>query len=91
VKRQARQASRYRNLSDHIRRAEAAVLALKLANAERDLAQSAERLKEAEAQVADLTRLVGLATTAQAEAATALPPLRNDEAAAAAALQRIGK
>ncbi|MCC8429458.1 AAA family ATPase [Reyranella aquatilis] len=89
LKRQARQASRYRNLSDHIRRAEAAVLALKLANAESELAQSAERLKEAEAQVADLTRLVGLATTAQAEAATALPPLRNDEAAAAAALQRL--
>src|SRR6266853_1200986 len=89
LKRQARQASRYRNLSDHIRRAEAAVLALKLADSERELAQSAERLAEAEAQVADLTRLVGLATTAQAEAATALPPLRNDEAAAAAALQRL--
>jgi chromosome segregation protein len=89
LKRQARQASRYRNLSDHIRRAEAAVLALKLAHAERELADAAERLKEAETQVADLTRLVGLATTAQAEAATALPPLRNDEAAAAAALQRL--
>jgi chromosome segregation protein len=89
LKRQARQASRYRNLSDHIRRAEAAVLALKLATAERDLANSGERLREAEAQVADLTRLVGLATTAQAEAATSLPPLRNDEAAAAAALQRL--
>ena len=89
LKRQARQASRYRNLSDHIRRAEAAVLALKLANAERELADAGERLKESEAQVADLTRLVGLATTAQAEAATALPPLRNDEAAAAAALQRL--
>src|SRR6266436_4604410 len=63
LKRQARQASRYRNLSDHIRRAEAAVLALKLAAAERDLAEASERLKEAEAGVADLTRLVGLATT----------------------------
>jgi len=89
LKRQARQASRYRNLSDHIRRAEAAVLALRLAAAERELAEAGERLREAEAQVADLTRLVGLATTAQAEAATALPPLRNDEAAAAAALQRL--
>ena len=89
LKRQARQASRYRNLSDHIRRAEAAVLALKLATAERELAESGERLREAEAQVADLTRLVGLSTTAQAEAATALPPLRNEEAAAAAALQRL--
>ncbi|WIM12009.1 AAA family ATPase [Enhydrobacter sp.] len=89
LKRQARQASRYRNLSDHIRRAEAAVLALRLAAAESELADAGERLKEAEVQVADLTRLVGLATTAQAEAATALPPLRNDEAAAAAALQRL--
>ncbi|MBS0520131.1 MAG: AAA family ATPase [Proteobacteria bacterium] len=89
LKRQARQASRYRNLSDHIRRAEAAVLALKLAAAERELAEAGERLKEAEAQVTDLTRLVGLATTAQAEASTALPPLRNEEAAAAAALQRL--
>src|SRR5215468_4888812 len=89
LKRQARQASRYRNLSDHIRRAEAAVLALRLAKAESELSDAGERLKEAEAQVADLTRLVGLATTAQAEAATALPPLRNDEAAAAAALQRL--
>src|SRR5215831_6819340 len=89
LKRQARQASRYRNLSDHIRRAEAAVLALKLAAAERELAEAGERLKESQVEVADLTRLVGLATTAQAEAATALPPLRNDEAAAAAALQRL--
>ena len=89
LKRQARQASRYRNLSDHIRRAEAAVLALRLAKTESELAECGERLREAEAQVADLTRLVGLATTAQAEAATALPPLRNDEAAAAAALQRL--
>ena len=89
LKRQARQASRYRNLSDHIRRAEAAVLALRLAAAESELAEAGERLKEAEAQVADLTRLVGLATTAQADAATALPPLRNEEAAAAAALQRL--
>src|SRR5476649_2195905 len=89
LKRQARQASRYRNLSDHIRRAEAAVLALKLANAEKELADAGERFKEAEALVADLTRFVGLATTAQAELATALPPLRHDEAAAAAALQRL--
>ncbi|TMJ25519.1 MAG: chromosome partitioning protein ParA, partial [Alphaproteobacteria bacterium] len=89
LKRQARQASRYRNLSDHIRRAEAAVLALRLTRTESELAEAGERLKEAEAQVADLTRLVGLATTAQADSATSLPPLRNDEAAAAAALQRL--
>ena len=53
------------------------------------MAEAGERLREAEAQVTDLTRLVTLATTAQAEASTALPPLRNDEAVAAAALQRL--
>ena len=36
LKKQARQASRYRNLSDHIRRAEAQLLALKLAAGERE-------------------------------------------------------
>jgi chromosome segregation protein len=89
LKRQARQASRYRNLSDHIRRAEAAVLALRLVKTENELAEARARLTESEAEVGDLTRLVGLATTAQVEAATALPPLRHDEASAAAALQRL--
>jgi chromosome segregation protein len=89
LKRQARQATRYRNLSDHIRRAEAAVLALKLAQGERDMAEADERLKQAGVAVTDLTRLVGLATTAQAEAATGLPALRQGEAAAAARLQRL--
>src|SRR6478672_2007469 len=41
LKRQARQASRYRNLSDHIRRAEAAVLALRLARTEGEHAEAA--------------------------------------------------
>ncbi|MBM3644351.1 MAG: hypothetical protein FJX02_08430 [Alphaproteobacteria bacterium] len=89
LKRQARQANRYRNLTDHIRRAEAAVLALRLDAADRALAEATRELATAEAEVADLTRLVGLATTAQAEAATALPALRHEEAAAAAGLQRL--
>ena len=89
LKRQARQASRYRNLSDHIRRADAVVLALRLAAAEKELAEAQERLREAEVTVTDLTRLAGLAATAQAEAANGLPPLRMEEASAAAALQRL--
>ncbi|HJQ60585.1 MAG TPA: AAA family ATPase, partial [Vineibacter sp.] len=89
LKRQARQASRYRNLSDHIRRAEATVLALRLAQAERDMAAAGERLVEATAAVTDLTRLAGMAAAAQAEAASAMEPLRQNEAAAAAKLQRL--
>ena len=89
LKKQARQASRYRNLSDHIRRAEAQLLALKLAAGERERTEAAERLREAEAAVADLTRLAGIAATAQADAATVLPELRQNEATAAAKLQRL--
>ncbi|MBL8673999.1 MAG: AAA family ATPase, partial [Rhodospirillales bacterium] len=89
LKRQARQATRYRNLSDHIRRAEAAVLALRLAAADREMAEAGERLREAEAAVVDLTRLVGIATTAQSDAASGLPALRMAEAEAAAKLQRL--
>ncbi|HEX2889502.1 AAA family ATPase [Vineibacter terrae] len=89
LKRQARQASRYRNLSDHIRRAEAAVLALRLAQADQDMATAAEELKNATAAVADLTRLAGMAATAQAESAANMPALRHEEAAAAAKLQRL--
>jgi len=89
LKRQARQASRYRNLSDHIRRAEAAVLALKLAQADHEMAMAAERLKEATAAVTDLTRLAAMAATAQAEAAAGMPALRQGEATAAARLQRL--
>jgi chromosome segregation protein len=89
LKKQARQASRYRNLSDHIRRAEAQLLALRLAAAEAERSETRERLREAEAQVADLTRLAGIAATAQADAASVLPDLRHDEATAAAKLQRL--
>ncbi len=89
LKRQARQASRYRNLTDHIRRAEAAVLALKLAEADHGMAQAGARLDEATAAVTDLTRLAATATTAQADAAASMPGLRQKEAAAAAGLQRL--
>ncbi|MGE3867570.1 MAG: AAA family ATPase, partial [Hyphomonadaceae bacterium] len=89
LKKQARQASRYRNLSDHIRRAEAQLLALKLAAGEREREEAAERLRAAEAAVADLTRLAGIAATAQADAASSLPELRQNEASAAAKLQRL--
>jgi 2-oxoglutarate dehydrogenase E1 component len=89
LKKQARQASRYRNLSDHIRRAEAMLLALKLDTTVKDLARNQEDLKESEAIVNDLTRLVAGAAATQADAAAGLPALRQSEAEAAARLQRL--
>ncbi|HYM31091.1 MAG TPA: chromosome segregation protein SMC [Candidatus Cybelea sp.] len=89
LKRQARQASRYRNISGHIRRAEAIVFHLRYVAAARALEEAKTRLAEAEADVAARTSAAAIASTAQAGAAEALPPLRHDEAAAAAALHRL--
>ena len=89
LKRQARQATRYKNLSDHIRKAEAAVLHLRWTEAEASRAGAESRLEGAVTAVQDLTRGAGVAATRQAEAAARLPELRQAEAAAAAALQRL--
>ncbi|HSR56219.1 MAG TPA: AAA family ATPase, partial [Alphaproteobacteria bacterium] len=89
LKRQARQATRYKNLSDHIRKAEAAVLYLRWAEAEAAREDAGARLQAATAAVQELTRETGIAATRQAEAAGRLPDLRQAEAEAAAALQRL--
>lgn len=89
LKRQARQATRYRNLSGHIRRAEATVLHIKWDQATNVLAQEEERLKETDVRVAELTQLSAAASTAQAQASEKIPALRDEEAHAAAGLHRL--
>ncbi len=89
LKKQARQATRYRNLSDHIRKAEATLFHILWSNAEtaRDTARA--QLKEAEHAVTELTQRAAQATTRQAQAAEGLPELRQGEAQVAAELQRL--
>jgi chromosome segregation protein len=89
LKKQARQAARYRDISDMIRKAEAVVLALRwrATLAAREVA--AEELRTAETGVATTAGVAAEAATAQANAAAHLPPLRQAEAAAAAELQRL--
>jgi chromosome segregation protein len=89
LKRQARQATRYRNLSDHIKRHEAILLHLRWTSTQADRANAAVKFAEIETLVADLTQAVAAATTAQADASTGIPGLRQKEAEAAAALQRL--
>jgi chromosome segregation protein len=86
---QARQAQRYRRLSDHIRRAEAIVLQLRWLQAMRELSASVARLSEAEIVVADLTQAALAGERERETAAAALPALRQTEAAASAELQRL--
>lgn len=88
LKKQARQASRYRNLSDHIRRAEAMLLHLRWRAALGEVESASSLLRETELQVAALTERVAAASTAEADVAGTLPPLRMAEAAAAAELHR---
>ncbi|MEE8516713.1 MAG: chromosome segregation protein SMC [Alphaproteobacteria bacterium] len=89
LKRQSRQASRYRNLSDHIRRAEAALFHVRWTDASKTLEEAGYRIQAAESRVQECTRSAGTAATAQADIAAKLPALRDAEAGAAAVLQRL--
>ncbi len=89
LKKQARQAARYRTISDSIRTAEALVLLIKREEAITHLARAREGLTETEGQVNELTGTAAHASTVQAEAASAMPALRRTEAEAAARLQHL--
>ena len=89
LKRQARQASRYRNLSDRIRRQEAILLHLQWVEARSEREKAAEELARIETLVADLAQAAAAAATAQSEAAAAIPDLRTREAETAAALRLL--
>ena len=89
LKRQARQAARYRNLATDIRRNESLLALINYREAIADLA-SAERKLEADVrEVAEATRAQVEAARLQAIAAHDLPPLRDAEAAAAGELQKL--
>jgi chromosome segregation protein len=89
LRKQGRQASRYKNLSSEIRRLEALLYAIHFAEAH-EQAAAAERQAAGDVRaVAERAEEQTRAATAQAVAAHALPSLREAEAAAAAALQRL--
>src|ERR1700731_2504779 len=89
LKRQSRQAVRYRALSQQIRKAEAMLHHLRFVNATTEVAD-AEHAKDVSIRVvAERTGAQAHAATLQAPAAAALPALRDAEAKAAAALQRL--
>lgn len=89
LKKQARQAARYRTISDSIRAADAMVLTIRQAAAEKGLTSAGEAFAIAEQAVGVKAGLVAEATTAQAAAAEAVPPLRQTEAGEAAKVQRL--
>src|SRR5262249_40936035 len=89
LKTQARQAVRYRNIAAQVRKAEATLYHLRLVARDAELVE-AERAKDlAVRAVARETGVQAEASPRQAQVAAGLPPLREAEARAAAALQRL--
>lgn len=89
LKRQARQAVRFRNISTDIRRSEAILLHLRWTAAKQALAEAESQLAEATNAVAAQAKIQMDAAKEQAIGAQKLPGLRDAETAAAAGLQRL--
>ena len=90
MKRQARQANRYRKLGGLIRRFEAIQLHLRYLDANSLGERLAEELREATRLVGEFEAQAARATTGREEIAATLPELRNAEAEAGARLHRLG-
>jgi chromosome segregation protein len=89
LKTQARQAVRYRNISGQVRRTEALLFHLRWTGARAELADAERAQDEAVRVVAARMSEQTQASTRQAQIAAGLPALREAEAKAAAALQRL--
>lgn len=89
LKRQARQAKRYRNISTDIRKAEAIQLYLKLNEAKEAVAQERSVLDEVMREIGNFTKEASQAARLNEEFAAKIPPLRQSEIVAAAVLQRF--
>ena len=89
LKRQARQAIRYRAVAEQVRKAEATLLHLRWVAANAELAEAEQAKNAAVRIVAERTGEQAEASKRQALAAAALPALREAEVRAAAALQRL--
>ena len=89
LKRQARQASRYRNLSSDIRRNEATLYHLRWQEALEHEKEAREELRKADLLVAEATTAQAASAREEALANHALPDLRDAQAASAAGLQRL--
>ncbi len=89
LKRQARQAARYTRLAGHIRKAEAALFHLRWREALGAEEQAESDFKAANRRVVDHAATAATTARHQAEAAGAIPTLRQAEVETAAALQRL--
>ncbi|MCB2109759.1 MAG: chromosome segregation protein SMC [Defluviimonas sp.] len=87
--RQARQAARYREIGEELRRAEGMLLYRRWREADQARAGAEAELSERTRLAAAAEAAARKAVTARADREEALPPLREEEAIAAAVLQRL--
>jgi len=88
LQRQAKQATRYRTISQTVRATEAELLSVQRARAEQMRDQAAAALHQAQSAVVAATQEATAAATRATEIAATLPPLRETEADARTALER---
>ena len=89
LKRQARQATRYKNVSADIRRTEASQLYIQWRQATDTLQEAEAGLRESERALGEHTQQAAEATRSEAKVAETVQPLREREAVRAAVLQRL--
>jgi chromosome segregation protein len=89
LKRQARQAARYKTVSSEIRKQQGILAALRWRDAEAAVADAERALDLSVRLVAERTRAHGEAGRARTEASERIGPLRDASAASSAALQRL--
>ena len=89
LRKQARQAQRYRRIAEQIRRSEALLFRARWLAAEAEAARSAAEHHATDLAVAEASERAVTAAHARAAAEEALPPLRAAEAAANIELQRL--
>ena len=89
LRKQARQAARYRSVADRIRKAEAQFLLARWNASEQDRDAAAIALQSAKKDVGQRTEIATRNTTARTEIAASLTPLRTTEAEKAAEYQRL--
>ncbi|MET0181797.1 MAG: AAA family ATPase [Caulobacterales bacterium] len=89
LRKQARQAERYRSLAETIRQTEALLFHRRWIEAREAAAESQAALRDAERLVADAVQSASEAARLAETARDALPPLREEEMVAAAVLRRL--
>ena len=89
LRKQARQAARYRSVADRIRKAEAQFLLARWMAAEQDRDAATAALGTAKLDVGARAEKAARCATARSEVAASLPPLRASEAEKAAEYQRL--